>query len=242
MKPFVATLFSIAIVVAAALLGRSYVQRGHERGTISVTGLGKEDFTSDLIVWEGSFTTDDPELRKAYAVLERDKRTIQDYLHAKAVPDSAVIFSAVETNEQTKARYTADGRYIGEDFLGYQLRQSITVESKNVPQIEELSRQITELLDQGIRFYSQPPRYYYTHLADLKVQMIAKATEDARLRAGTIAQEAGGRLGALITAKMGIFQITGQHSNEDYSWGGAFNTESKKKTASITMRLEYEAD
>jgi hypothetical protein len=41
---------------------------------------------------------------------------------------------------------------------------------------------------------------------------------------------------------MGIFQITGQNSSEDYSWGGAFNTSSKRKTASITMRLEYLVD
>ncbi|MCB9169675.1 MAG: SIMPL domain-containing protein [Flavobacteriales bacterium] len=242
MKPLVAVLFPVAIVLAAALLGRSYVERGHERGAISVTGLGKEDFTSDLIVWEGSFTTEDPELPAAYAALERAKKIIQEYLRGKQVPDSAVIFSAVGTQEQTRSRYTDDGKYIGEDFLGYRLQGSITVESKNVGQIEELSRQITELLDKGIRFYSQPPRYYYTHLADLKVQMIAKATEDARQRAETIAREAGGHLGDLVTARMGIFQITGQNSDEDYSWGGAFNTESKKKTASITMRLEYEAD
>ena len=39
---------------------------------------------------------------------------------------------------------------------------------------------------------------------------------------------------------MGIFQITGQNSNETYSWGGTFNTWSKEKTASITMKLDYE--
>jgi len=38
---------------------------------------------------------------------------------------------------------------------------------------------------------------------------------------------------------MGIFQITGQNSGEDYSWGETFNTASKAKTASITMKLDY---
>jgi hypothetical protein len=49
-------------------------------------------------------------------------------------------------------------------------------------------------------------------------------------------------LEGLKNATMGIFQITGQNSSEDYSWGGAFNTSSKRKTASITMRLEYLVD
>ena len=36
-----------------------------------------------------------------------------------------------------------------------------------------------------------------------------------------------------------IFQITGQNSKESYSWGGTFNTDSRKKTTSITMKLTY---
>ncbi len=59
------------------------------------------------------------------------------------------------------------------------------------------------------------------------------------LRAESIAQNSGSGLGELISAKMGVFQITGQNSGEDYSWGGSFNTSSKNKTASITMRLDY---
>lgn len=44
-----------------------------------------------------------------------------------------------------------------------------------------------ELLNQGVNFYSEAPRYYYTQLADLKIEMISKATEDARIRAEKIA-------------------------------------------------------
>ena len=66
-----------------------------------------------------------------------------------------------------------------------------------------------------------------------------KATENARSRAEKIAGKSKSELNELRMAKMGIFQITGQHSTEDYSWGGAFNTSSKEKTASITMKLSY---
>ncbi|WP_316931483.1 hypothetical protein [Maribacter antarcticus] len=43
----------------------------------------------------------------------------------------------------------------------------------------------------------------------------------------------------MISAKMGVFQITGQNSGEDYSWSDSFNTSSKNKTAAIGMRLDY---
>ncbi|MFZ0490006.1 MAG: SIMPL domain-containing protein, partial [Salegentibacter sp.] len=48
--------------------------------------------------------------------------------------------------------------------------------------------------------------------------------------------------GRLKSANMGVFQITGQNSGEDYSWSGTYNTADKLKTASITMRLDYKID
>lgn len=59
--------------------------------------------------------------------------------------------------------------------------------------------------------------------------MIAEATADAKNRAQKIAEKSGGRLGEVKRANMGVFQITGQNSNEDYSWGGTFNTADKRK-------------
>jgi hypothetical protein len=152
------------------------------------------------------------------------------------------VFSAVQTNEKSKPNYTTDGRYLGDTFLGYNLTQTIKLESKDVDKIELISRQITELLNQGVQFYSQPPRYYYTKLADLKIEMISKATEDARIRAEKIAANSGAKLGQLISANLGVFQITGQNSGEEFSWGGTFNTASKAKTASITVKLDYKVD
>jgi len=110
---------------------------------------------------------------------------------------------------------------------------------KHPEKIKKISREVTELLNQGVNFYSEAPRYYYIQLADLKIEMISKATEDARIRAEKIAAYSNGELGALQSAKMDVFQITGQNSTENYSWGGTFNTSSRDKTASITMKLVY---
>ena len=46
-------------------------------------------------------------------------------------------------------------------------------------------------------------------------------------------------MGKLKRSQMGVFQIVGQYSDEDYSWGGSFNTSSKYKTASITVKNTY---
>ena len=237
-----AIIFGLSIVLASIFLGNAYVNRNKQNGKIQVTGLGEKDFSSDLIVWEGSFGVENKELKMGYANLEVDKEMIKRYLLSKGVKEENLVFTAVKTRAQSKRNYSVDGKYIGDEFTGYELKQSILIESHEVDKIEKISREITELLNKGVNFYSRSPRYYYTKLADLKIEMISKATEDARLRAEKIAEFSGGKLGKIVSAKMGVFQITGQNSNEDYSWGGTFNTSSKEKTASITMKLVYDID
>jgi hypothetical protein len=179
-------------------------------------------------------------LQEAYDALAHDKEIISKYLKHKGI--DKFVFTAVQTNKETKNIYSASGSYMGQEFIAYRLSQTVKIESEKVEQVEQISREITELLNKGLNLYSNPPRYYYTKLSDLKIEMISRATENAYLRAKTIAEKSGAKLGKLKSAKMGIFQITGQNSEEDYSWGGTFNTSSKNKTASITMKLLYEVE
>ncbi|TVP48659.1 MAG: SIMPL domain-containing protein [Mongoliibacter sp.] len=238
-KHLSAFIFSLAIIVASALLGNAFINRHQRSGAIEVTGLGQQNFSSDLVVWEGNFSRENLNIQNAYADLEKDRKAVLEYLVSKGIPETQVIFNAVNTNPMYEQNYSSTGNYIGQTLRGYQLNQSLQIESKDIEKVEQVSREVTELLLQGVKFYSQAPRYYYTQLESLKIEMISKATEDARLRAEKIAENSGATLGKLISANMGIFQITGQNSNEEYSWGGTFNTSSKEKTASITMRLSY---
>ena len=178
-------------------------------------------------------------LGDAYSGLEKDRQAVTVYLNSKGIAQEEIVFSAVQTRQNTRAEYNNEGRFMGNTFLGYILSQTITIESREVEKVEKTAREITELLNKEIQFYSQAPRYYFTQLADLKIELISKATEDAKLRAEMIAKNSGATLRNLISANMGIFQITGQNSGEDYSWGGTFNTSAKAKTASITMKLDY---
>jgi len=234
-----AIVFSVAIVIAALFLGNAYKNKSNSKGIITVTGLGEKEFMSDLIVWEGKFSKENKDLKQAYSELEQDKKVIEDYLLANKIDSKDIVFKAVVTKQNTKKKYTNDGKFIGEEFIGYDLTESIQISSKEVEKVENLSRKITELLNKGIQFYSDPPRYYYTKLSDLKIELVSKATQDARLRVEKISEMSGAKIDKLEDAQMGIFQITGQNSDEEYSWGGTFNTSSKEKKASITMKLTY---
>ena len=234
-----AIVFALAIVVASIIFGNAFINRNKKIGTIAVTGLGQTNFTSDLIVWEARFSQVNSDLKQGYTDLKKDKETILDYFKSKGLAENVIIFNAVETIKNFKQNYTTDGKYLGQEFTDYTLSQTVQINSKEVEKVEKISREVTELLNKGIQLYSMAPRYYYSKLEDLKIEMVSRATENAHLRAKSISENSGATLGELSTAQIGIFQITGQNSNEDYSWGGAYNTSSKEKTASITMKLTY---
>ncbi len=239
MKNYTNTVIIGITILIASLIGvYALNKKMTSREVISVTGLGKTDFTSDLIVWSGGFTRTNINLQEAYQELNKDNAAIKEYLLDKGVDGKEIIFSAIEIDQEFEYSYDKNNNR-NKKFIGYRLVQIVQIESKNVNKIEDISRQVTELINLGIEFYSEPPQYYYTQLAELKLEMIASATEDARLRAEKIALNSGSKIGKLKNARMGVFQIIAQNSNEDYSWGGSYNTSSKMKTATITMKLEF---
>lgn len=234
-------IIGISVIITAFILSAAWKYKFKGDETIVVTGLAEKDFVSDMVVWRGSFSQTSMDLRSAYQAIKENEKAVKAYLSKKGLPDSAITFSSVDLLKQYDNKFDNYGRNIGSDFKGYQLTESVSIRSSDLTLVEKVSREVTELLEQGIEFNSQSPEYYYTRLNELKIDLLAKASEDAKLRAQTIAANSGSSLGSLRKANMGVFQITGKNMNEDYSYGGVFNTSSKEKTASITLRAEYKA-
>ena len=145
----------------------------------------------------------------------------------------------VNVEKQYDPVFNANGNWAGQRFTGYRLSQRFTVESSEVEKVETISREISSLIAQGVSIEAYAPDYYYTKLDDVKMGLIETASADARMRAEKIARNAGTKIGRVASARMGVFQITGANSNEEFSAGGSFNTASRQKKARITMRIEY---
>lgn len=233
-----AIVIAIALIATAVILSNAYKYRFRSAEEISVVGLAEIDFTSDLIVWQGKFERKSFTLKEAYSALKADEQLIKSYLKNKGILDSSVIMSAVNIDKEFDQSFDDKGN-VSSTFSGYRLSQQVRLQSTDMNRVEAISREVTELIEQGIEFKSEEPLYFYTKLSTLKMDLLAKASEDAKLRAETIAKSVSSDLGKLKKASMGVFQITGKNSNEDYSYGGAFNTRDKFKTASITIRMDY---
>ena len=139
--------------------------------------------------------------------------------------------------------YDENGNYIRDYPDGYDLYQSLTVTSTDIDKVEQISRDITQLIESGVQFVSNSPEYYCTTLDEVKLDLIQKATENAKQRIDIMAAGTGCQPGKLLSASLGVFQITAKNSGSgEYTYDGAFDTSSREKTAMITVRLNYAAE
>lgn len=229
----------LTAVLIFSILGWIYQTRTRAYDAINVTGSATKDFPSDIIVWEGDFLQRNLDLKAAYAALDNDHKLVAQFLKSKGIAETDIVFSAINIEKLFEEQYSENGNVMSKTFVGYLLMQSVRIESKEVDKVETSSREITQLINQGIEFQSHEPEYYYSKLSELKIDMIAEATKDGHLRAEQIAKNSSAFLGHLTDSNLGVFQILAPNSSEEISWDGAFNRSSKIKRAIITVKLRF---
>lgn len=231
----------IAVILAAGLITSTFIAtnglveiKGNR--SITVAGSAKQQLKSDLIVWKGSFSCQSPMMAEAYAKLKADSDKVKKYLMGKGLNEKDLVFSSIDTSPIYEVNY--NGQYTN-NIIAYRLYQQVEISSEDVDRISQISREATELMNEGVEFQSSPPQYFYTKIADLKISMLAEATKDAKNRAEQIAQNTGSKIGALKSAKMGVFQITPLYSTEvaDYGINDTSSLE-KEITAVVTCTFE----
>ncbi len=210
----------VAIVVTAAVLGSSLVEAfriKHQEKRVTVTGSATRRIRSDLIVWRATMRAQNTELTGAYKKLAADMPALLEFVKARGLTDQQITVSAASIREvHPRSEQGIEQEAV---VAAYVAEQEIEVESTDIGKVEQISREATQLLDRGVYVQSSPPLYIYTKLAALKVQMLAEASKDARLRAEQIAVNTNSVLGKLITGRMGVLQINEKFSTAVSSEG-----------------------
>jgi uncharacterized protein len=255
--------FALANIICVAIVSHAWLSVRLEPKTIAITGSAKRAIESDMITWSGTITARNPELTVAYDKLKGDADKVHAFLIAHGISEDQITFSAItttknyvkqvitqpqasgtQTNGEVVAQQGATGNagpvVIQTDKISnYVLTQAVSIESKDMKRVPDVSRSVTSLIKDGVEIDSAAPGYLYTKLAELKIDMVAEATKDATNRATQIVTNANGTLGKLVEAKLGVMQINPKNTSAT-SYEGNNDTTSLEKeiTAIVTARFE----
>ncbi|MBI4660930.1 MAG: SIMPL domain-containing protein [Verrucomicrobia bacterium] len=231
----VAGLALAAGLIASTMLVTNAWLRISESQNITVTGSVRKPVRSDLAIWRGSFSVESQTLLQAQKALKEDLAKVHNFLAGRGVTN--LMTSPISIQELRARQKAEDGSY-HEKMTGFRLSQTVEARSPDVEGLTRLNHDSTVLVEQGVLFTPMALEYIYTKAGDVKAELLAEATKDARSRAEQIALQGGRHVDHLRAAKMGVFQITPLHSTHT-SWEGLNDTSSLEKTVTAIVTATF---
>lgn len=173
---------------------------------VDVRGLAERQVMANKVTWPIAYKLVGNDLPTIYNQVNTTNATIERFLTSNGVAKEEISVNAPEVVDLQADRYNnAPVPY------RYNATIVMTVVSTNVERISSLIKRQGELLKDGIALsinqYQYPTIYEYTALNDIKPEMIAEATENARVAAKKFADDSHSKIGKIRTARQGQFSI-----------------------------------
>ncbi len=225
-----------SLILSVIVFGINWKSTKKENQTITVTGSAKKEIKADLGVLKGSINAFGASQKSAFEQINSQKPILIEYLSSKGFDVSKITFETINIYAQYNYVNGNQG-----SLIGYNASQTFKIESNDVEKIQAISLDISSLYSKGLEFQIFNPEYYYTKLAEIKIEIQAEAAKDAMNRAKKIAEATESNIGPMKNARMGVLQITPVNSNmvSDYGMNDVSSIE-KEITAVVNASFEIE--
>jgi hypothetical protein len=231
MRKFTAIILGVSFVIGAAVFGNYFYRSRAQDNTIRVVGAATKRFESDVVKWRITVgrSTGLADASVGYADTRKAFDNLMAQLKASSINEKDISVQPINRNPV----YDNNGNMTGYGFV-----QSVYVISSDLATIEKLALNPDEMFQKGVALQSSALEYYFSKLPDIKKELLAEATRDAKQRAVEIAKNSGSGIGSMRSARAGIFQITEPYSTEvsDY---GIYNTSTRQKDVTVTVTAEF---
>lgn len=201
-----AALVALGLLLLGLCIKAGIDNYGSRDRVVTVRGLCEKEVNANVVTWPIVTKEMGNDLPEIYNKIQSNNNAILNFLRANGITDSEISVNAPEVNDVQANAYNQR-----EQLYRYMVTNVIVVKSEKVDKVNELIKKQTELLKEGIAIvagdYSYPITYDYTELNDVKPDMIAEATRNARAAADRFAADSDSNLGKIKTASQGQFSI-----------------------------------
>jgi len=202
-----AAVVAVGFALAGWFVGHGFVRARTVERFVTVKGVSERDVEADVAFWPLQFVSTDDDLGRAQAKIERSRSAIIAFLKKHGIDSLRTELQRLEVTDVLANPYrsgTTTSRFI--------ISQTLMVRSDNPKIIQAASQKVGELVDAGVVLttsggFQGGPTFLFTRLNDLKPQMIAEATANARKAAEQFALDSRSHLGGIRRANQGVFEI-----------------------------------
>lgn len=174
--------------------------------TVTVRGLCEREVNANKVTWPIVSKEVGNDLPAIYERVENTNAMIVKFLQQNGIEESEISINPPAVIDLQADRYSYN-----QNLYRYNVTNVVVVTSSKVAKVNELIKKQTELLKEGIAVvagdYQYQTIYEYTDLNNIKPEMIAEATKNAREAADKFAEDSGSKVGRIQTATQGQFSI-----------------------------------
>lgn len=205
-----AAILAVGMIVGGYLLGDGLLRAKDAERAVTVRGLAERDVTADLATWTISYSASSSDLAEAQAKVRRDTAAISAFFKDLGFPADAL-----QPTGANVASFTTDG------LTTYTVRQRLALRTQDIVRARKAVARQFDLVGRGV-FLEEGSgmAYTFTKLNDIKPEMVAEATKDARASAQQFAEDSGSGVGKIRDATQGYFTIEAR-DGEASGWGMA---------------------
>jgi uncharacterized protein len=204
----------------------------HVHDTISVTGSARRPISANLVNWSLEVRGEAARPTGAARRLRRETVAVTAFLRRAGIP-AAAITPAVVTSEEIVIPLPHKRRRIK-----YRVTQRLDISTRQIDVVESVAPKVGALLERGIDVYAQPLAYLSTELTQAKLDALEAATAEAHRRAEILVKGLGGKLGAMRSSSLGVYQVTPRDST-DVSDYGINDTSSREKDVTAVVSATF---
>lgn len=230
MKIKSAFVLGASIVIAALVFGLFFYHSREKEKTVQVVGFADRNFDSDIVKWNVTIAVrvNLNGLQLGFTQLATELEKFKTIWETTGIPYTELKVFPVDAMDD----YDNGGR------VGFTLSQRIYIVSNATDEIEKLAINTTPFIEKSLVISSSHLEFYSSTIDELKVQLLAEATKNARERAMKIVELTDSKVDKLLSARSGVFQIT-EPLSTDVAEYGIYDTGSKKKSIKVTVSAVF---
>ena len=232
-------IFSVALVIAAAVLGYQVKQVGGGRESISVKGLAEKPVKADRAEWTVSLQVKGGTIAEALGKLRKERPALDQFL-GNAGFEAAALTESNESTEPNFEQVESPNGNMRSVQDGHMARQTVTINTADIGKILAAARGAVQFEAEGHPVNYGEPQFLVSNLEDVKMSLIGAAMQNSRARAEEFAKNGGVEVGAMRSASQGAFYILPASANADVSdWGGTYDKSTVDKIARVVVTVDY---
>lgn len=199
-------IISISLVICSVILAGGMNKIIKQNRTVTVRGLCEREVPADMAVWKLTFSLGGNDLPSLQKQIISQTATATDYLKSHGLTDEDFSVQSPSITDTSVELYIDSSR---RPFI-YIAKQSILVRSDKVSAVKAAAENTLELMGNGISVssdYDSRVIYDFNGLNQIKPEMIALATQNAREAAEQFARDSHSKVGKINSATQGLFTI-----------------------------------